>query len=125
MGRNSDAPSRKRSRTTGSGWRQCAALIATVAAVLMAALPASAPATEAGVQAHLLWSGVSASEVREQLNEARVAGARYVRVDVGWSTLMPDRRGKLDRSYLRRIDRVVRMANRRRLELILTFWTTP
>jgi hypothetical protein len=109
----------------GSEWRRRAALAAVVAAVCAAAVPASALATEAGVQAHLLWSGVSASEAREQLDQARLAGARYVRVDVGWSTLMPERRGKLDRRYLRRIDRVVRMANRRQLELILTFWTTP
>ena len=99
--------------------------VAAVAAVLGAAWTSNASAAEAGVQAHLLWSDVSLAEVRSELDRAKLAGARHVRVDVGWSTLQPDRRGKLNRSYLARIDRVVREANRRDLSLIFTFWTTP
>lgn len=111
-----------RARTRRSAY---AISVAAMAAVLGAAWPSSATATEAGVQAHLLWSGVSLAEVRSELDRAKLAGARHVRVDVGWSTLQPDRRGRFSRSYLARIDRVVREANRRDLELIFTFWTTP
>lgn len=95
------------------------------AAVLAATFTSTASATEAGVQAHLLWSGVSLAEVRSELDRAKLAGARHVRVDVGWSTLQPERRGKLNRYYLAKIDRVVREANRRDLSLIFTFTSTP
>ncbi len=86
------------------------------AAVVALLAPSSASATEAGVQAHLLWSDVSLAEVRSELDRAKLAGARHVRVDVGWSTLEPDRRGKRNRSYLARIDRVVREARKRNLD---------
>jgi hypothetical protein len=39
--------------------------------------------------------------------------------------LEPEHKGDLKRTYLARIDRVVREAHRRNLRLILTFWTSP
>ena len=109
--------------TSRRGMLAVAAIAVALAVALLA--PSTASATEAGVQAHLLWSDVSLAEIRGELDRAKLAGARHVRVDVGWSTLQPDRRGKLNHAYLARIDRVVREANRRDLSLIFTFWTTP
>ncbi len=125
MSHGLSAGGRRRTGRARTRRAACALSVAVMAAVLGAALPSSATATEAGVQAHLLWSGVSLAEVRSELDRAKLAGARYVRVDVGWSTLQPDRRGKLNRYYLAKIDRVVREANRRDLSLIFTFTTTP
>jgi len=120
-------PRRPSERTAAvpSGCRMLATAAVAGAAVVALLAPSSASATEAGVQAHLLWSDVSLAEVGSELDRAKLAGARHVRVDVGWSTLQPDRRGKRNRSYLARIDRVVREARKRNLELIFTFWTTP
>jgi hypothetical protein len=97
----------------------CAAL------VLGGALPAAAPAAQtAGVQAHLLWSGVDAAEVERQLAGAKAAGAGMVRVDVGWAGIEPVK-GERSDWYLGRLDRVVERAGAHDLDVLLTFWETP
>lgn len=78
-----------------------------------------------GVQAHLMWSGVDAREIDRQLDAARAAGARIVRVDVSWASLQPRSRRSWSAWEQRRLDRVVRRARQRGLELLLTFWETP
>ena len=94
--------------------------------LLCAALASPAFAAQrAGVQAHLLWSNVDQAELTRQLDLATAAGARVVRVDVGWSTLEPDRKGGYAAWYLAKMDTAVAEAEKRGLELLFTFWTTP
>jgi hypothetical protein len=104
------------------------AAVAVLAAVLMAlvaAAPARADAPVPGVQAHLLWSGVDAADADRQLDAAAGAGARLVRVDVGWASLEPAGKGRWSAWELSRLDHVVAAAARRGLRLLLTLWETP
>lgn len=80
---------------------------------------------EAGMQTHLMWGGVDGSEVDRQLDMAKGAGATIVRVDVGWASIEPDRKGQYSEWYLRRLDAVVDKAHARGIKLLLTFWETP
>jgi polysaccharide biosynthesis protein PslG len=98
------------------------ALLACLAA-LLAAGPAGAVVP--GVQTHLLWSSVDAAGVEEQLDEAQAIGARMVRVDVGWSSLEGEGKGRWSSWHLARLDNVVTQAERRGIGLLLTFWETP
>jgi hypothetical protein len=96
------------------------ALAVAVASVAWAATP-----REAGVQAHLLWANVSDAEMGRQLDQARSAGARVVRVDVGWQTLEERGKGRYTPDYLAKLDRLVAGARHRELDLLLTFVFTP
>lgn len=89
-----------------------------------AKLPDHAPPL-VGVQTHLMWSGVDRREIDRQLDAARAAGSRIVRVDVSWASLQPESRERWSAWELRRLDRVVRRAKVRGLKLLLTFWETP
>jgi hypothetical protein len=100
-------------------------LVVAVLAAATAQYPPAAPAAAPGVQAHLLWSNSSSAAVERELDRLASIGARYVRVDVGWSTLESKGRGQISTWYLDRLDHLVSAANRRGLELILTFWETP
>jgi hypothetical protein len=100
-----------------------ATAIAIVTLLGLAAGPASA--AQQGVQAHLLWSGVSDADMRQQLDLVRASGARLVRVDVGWASLQQDGPSGYASWYLDRIDRMVAAADDRGLDLLLTFMNTP
>jgi hypothetical protein len=84
------------------------------------------PVTQAlGVQVHPLWDGVSREQARAQLDRAADAGARIVRVDVGWASLEQHGRRRWSSWYLGRLDAVVRHARTRHLQLLLTVFGTP
>jgi hypothetical protein len=106
-----------------SGGRAQSVATALVAACLAA--PGAAAAATPGVNAHLLWSDESKADVRRDIGRLDSIGARYARVDVGWSTLESRGRGRVSEWYLGKIDHVVRVANRRGIRLIMTFWETP
>ena len=101
-------------------------LALVAASCLLPVTRAEAPARTlpllVGVAAHPLWDGADA---RAELRRAGAAGARLVRVDVGWATLQPQARGRWSAWALRRLDRVVRLAERRRLRPLLTVFGTP
>lgn len=103
------------------------AVSALASALLLALLMTSSAAAtpRAGVQAHLLWGDVSSSEVSEQLDAVAASGARYVRVDLGWSSLEPDRKGDMSDWYLSKIDSVVSKADARGVKVLFTVWQTP
>ncbi|MGI8440040.1 MAG: GH39 family glycosyl hydrolase [Thermoleophilaceae bacterium] len=109
-----------------------AARLALLAAVtvlaLVSALSAPAPADasqRAGVQAHLLWSGVDGAEMDRQLDQAKDAGAKVIRVDVGWQTLEEQGKGRYASWYLSKVDSLVAKAEARDLDLLFTFVFTP
>ena len=95
------------------------------AVVLSVAAAPAAAAPTAGVHAHLLWNGVSSDDVKRELDVIKSSGAGVVRVDVGWSSLEQDGKGKINSWYLKKIDTVVAEAEARGLRLLLTFWETP
>lgn len=102
------------------------AAIALLIALASGTLPAQASAGQiAGVQAHLLWGGVDATERARQLDAVEDLGAGMIRVDVGWSTLEANGKGQYSSWYLNKIDSVVNEAEARGLKLLFTFTSTP
>ena len=102
-------------------------LIATCAAALALALPASAGAAPhlAGVQSHVLWANVSNAEMDRQLDRMKQLNVGITRVDVGWASIEPDAKGQHDSWYLSRLDHLVQGANARGIKLLLLFAETP
>ena len=111
-----------------SSWRLVLLLAALVSALLLYARAPQGPRPEPpvlGVNAHLLWRDVNGMEVDRQLDAARSAGARIVRVDVGWASVEESGKGRWSDWYLRRLDAVVAKAESRGLQLLPTFLATP
>ena len=115
----------------GRGRRQHICAWAAVAAILSAvalsalAPPVSARPVVAGVNAHLMWSDVSAAEQDRQLKLLADAGAGIARVDVGWSSLEERRKGTFERWYLDRLDALVMRAEHHGVRLLLTVTDSP
>lgn len=96
------------------------------ASLLPAALPVQAGASqEIGVQQHLLWPGVDATDVNRQLDTAVNLGASHVRVDVSWAILEQDGKRRYSSWLLSRLDHVVSAANSRGLRLVLMLLWSP
>lgn len=84
-----------------------------------------APRTALGVQFHGTWSDYDRRERGVVLDRIRESGATWVRLDVGWSMLQPDR-GRFDHDWaVPFVDQVIRQVNRRGLKLLVMFWQTP
>src|SRR3954452_22949342 len=96
---------------------RCCLVIAAVVLGLVA--PASASAQQLdGVQLHPLWNGVTQREAARELDISRAAGADVVRVDVAWSSLELEGKGRWSRAYAHRLDSFVRNARSRGLRVI-------
>lgn len=78
-----------------------------------------------GVQLHPLWNGVTQREAARELDIARRAGADVVRVDVAWSSLELEGKGRWSRAYARRLDAFVRGARSRGLRVVAVLNETP
>jgi hypothetical protein len=116
------APALRRAR------RACAvlAVVLGTAGTLAAAGPPPASAQQtAAVHAHLLWNRYDAADRERMLTDAKQAGAGMVRVDLGWSSLEQDGKGRYSEWYLRRMDHVVNAAQKRGIKVLFTFWETP
>jgi polysaccharide biosynthesis protein PslG len=107
----------------------CLRRLALAAVAALAGLATTAGAAGASqvpaVQTHLLWSNVSSAEVARQLDELAASGAGMTRVDVGWSSVEPTRKGDYSTWYLDKLDHVVAEAESRGIALLLTFTQTP
>jgi polysaccharide biosynthesis protein PslG len=101
-----------------------AAAFAVLAAVA-APTPASAARHMAGVQSHVLWGNVDIAEMDRQLDEMQRGHVAITRVDVGWASVEEEGRGKINWSYVHRLDHLVDGANARGIKLLLTYTTTP
>lgn len=69
--------------------------------------------------------GTDAARAVRVMKRLRAAGSRWVRVDVGWSTLEPDGPGPFAPWYAELIDDVLAGARANGLQVILSFWQTP
>ena len=105
-------------------WAAVAAILGAIALTVFAP-PASARQVVAGINAHLMWSGVSGAEQDRQLGLLADAGAGIVRVDVGWSSLEENRKGTYERWYLDRLDGLVERAERHGVRLLFTVTDSP
>ena len=81
---------------------------------------------EVGVQFHGLWTSYTDAERATALDRLVDMGAGWVRLDMSWSMIQPER-GRIDPQGwgVRFVDRVVTMASDRGLKVLATFWLTP
>lgn len=69
--------------------------------------------------------GVNAAEALAVMDRLQRAGARWVRIDVGWSALQPDGPGPFEQWYVDLLDDVIAGARERGLRVIVSLWLTP
>ncbi|GAB2451794.1 hypothetical protein GCM10027062_35770 [Nocardioides hungaricus] len=78
-----------------------------------------------GVQFHATWTHYTQRKRARVLDRIEQSGATWVRVDVGWAMLQPQR-GRYDRSWaVPRLDRIMEQLRRRDLKVLVMFWLTP
>lgn len=95
-----------------------------VVAVLAAASSAHA-APLAGINAHVLWSDVDAAQAARQLDAVKAAGADFVEIDAGWSSLQETGPNGFSSWHLGRLDNVVNQARSRGLRVVITLLNSP
>jgi hypothetical protein len=79
-----------------------------------------------GVQFHGMWSDYTDSDRAAVLDRLRRMGARWVRLDLAWAMLQPSGPGAYDMRWgVPFADRVIAMAHRRGLKVLVMFWLTP
>lgn len=122
-------------------WRQLAAL-----ALLLVGATCTPPATDSaqptprpdplptvgsgaplavGVNAHLLWSDVTAAERTRILDALAGAGVTWIRVDVGWATVAEGGPGMQSGWYLDELEATVAAASARGMAVWAMLWSTP
>ncbi len=69
--------------------------------------------------------GVDAAPALAVMDRLQRAGARWVRIDVGWSALQPDGPGRFEQWYVELLDEVIAGARERDLRVIISLWLTP
>ncbi len=100
--------------------------IALLALTISAVAPTrSLAAQTAGVNAHLLWGGVSAQDMDRELGRLAAAGVGIARVDVGWSSLQEQSKDRYESWYLNRIDALVTQAEAHGVQLLFTLTDSP
>ena len=76
-------------------------------------------------QFHGLWSIYSDAERATVLNKLRNSGVTTIRMDLSWVMLQPHGRGSFDSWGVAQTDKVIAMANRRGIKVLMTLWLTP
>lgn len=94
-------------------------------ALLLGAAPAAAAPRYLGAQVHPLWSDSPRGDVLRELDALAELGANVARVDVGWSSLEGDGRGRWGWWYVQRLDAFAAAAAERGIRLIATLTETP
>jgi polysaccharide biosynthesis protein PslG len=100
------------------------ALLLALAVLLLA--PAGALADQLhGAQLHSLWSGSSADTYERELDMLRDSGADALRLDISWSSLETEGKGRFSPWYVQKTDHFLEEASERNLKVIVSFWSTP
>jgi hypothetical protein len=86
---------------------------------------AQTPDLLAGVQMHPFWDGVTPYDWNDELHIARKSKAKVVRIDLAWSSLQLEGRGRIDRGYAARVSHFLAKARAYGVEVIATFAETP
>lgn len=95
---------------------------------VFALLPPSAeapPRQLRGAMTHPLYFDTPDRHWKRELALLDRAGANATRIDLAWSSLETDGRGRYNRDYIRRIDAVLREAKRRKIGVIAMVFETP
>jgi hypothetical protein len=73
-----------------------------------------------------MWSDYTDPDRAAVLDRLRRMGARWVRLDLAWAMLQPSGPGAYDMRWgVPFADRVIEMAHRRGLKVLVMFWLTP
>jgi polysaccharide biosynthesis protein PslG len=78
-----------------------------------------------GVMYHGTWANWTEAERIAVLDRMAEAGVRWIRVDVGWSTLEEHGKGVISQWYVDLLDRVTAAAAERGIEVLGILWETP
>jgi len=74
-----------------------------------------------GAQLHSLWGSSSLEDARRELNRLESGGADTVRLDLSWSSLEQNGKGRYARWYLDKADAVFNAAAARGLKVVAVF----
>lgn len=105
--------------------------ILAVLAVVLAPLgsPAGAsspgPGPAFGSQFHGMWSDYTDAQRAQVLDTLQAHGTEWVRLDVSWAMLQPDRAGVYSEWGVGYVDRVLDMITARGMKPLVTLWLTP
>lgn len=88
-------------------------------------VPAEAPTQSRGVQLHPLWGGNSVADFDRELDLAKAAGVDTVRIDLSWSSLETNGKGRYSDWYVTKADTFLAHAEQRGIKVIATLWSTP
>lgn len=117
--------------------RRYAVLVSALAAAALfftASIPPTAPPADAdvsrasspyGMMVHPLWNDHTWIDVESELEAMAAAGARWVRVDVGWPSMQSGRGRALDSYHLNRLRAISAAARSRGMELQVCLVGTP
>ena len=78
-----------------------------------------------GAQFHCTWSNQSDAERSEIASKLAAAGAKTVRIDVGWPSLQPTRARRLSAWHVRLADKCVDLARANGMQVLVTLLWTP
>jgi hypothetical protein len=78
-----------------------------------------------GAQLHPLWWDSTTANFDSELDLLKDAGANVVRIDLSWSSLETDGKGKFSKWYVDKADLFLQHAKDRGLAVIATLWSTP
>jgi hypothetical protein len=85
--------------------------------------PQSRP--DVGVAFHCMWSDYTDQQRTAVLDKLAASGAKWVRIDIGWSSLQEVGRGQLSQWYVNLADRCVDLARARGLNVLGLLFRTP
>jgi hypothetical protein len=105
--------------------RRCALLAAVTAVAVFAAAGTAGAGQYHGAQLHALWGGVSVADYDHELDLLAEAGADSVRIDMGWSSLESDGKGKINDWYAGRVDTFMAHARARGMKVIVALVNSP
>ena len=82
------------------------------------------PLLEVGVQFHAGWTTYSDAERVEVIDKMAAAGVDWLRIDMGWCSLEPEK-GEISSWYVDNLDHAVDTARARGMDILMTLWCTP
>ena len=98
-------------------------LVAPVGPALAQAPSSTGPVF--GVQFHAMWSHYTDAQRIEVLDKMAAAGVKWVRVDIGWTSLQEDGPLEWTKYHFDRLEKVVDQARARGIQVLGTLWLTP
>src|SRR5204863_316379 len=87
--------------------------------------PASMPTFAFGAQYHGMWENYTPTDRVAALDKLVQAGAKWIRMDVGWAAMEGNGPGQITSWYISRMDNLVNIARNRGLNILVTFYGTP